>query len=183
MIIGIDFDDTINNLLQFWVKYLNDKYCLNVKYEDIIDWNMQLAYPTLTETEIREPLFTPSFWDTVTIKDDTYNIIKHWIQDCGHEVYIVTSTHFNAAPEKFKRCLFKYFDFLTYKNIIITYNKQLLNLDVMIDDYENNLEGGNFVRILFSTPYNKNKKTCAHFRVNSWNEIDLIIKELESIYS
>ena len=39
-VICSDFDDTINELLLSWLKWLNNKYGLSVNYEDITEWDM-----------------------------------------------------------------------------------------------------------------------------------------------
>ena len=61
MVIVTDFDSVMNYLLESWLVGLNSTYNLNVQYEDVTNWDMQLAYPTLTKEQIYEPLSQESF--------------------------------------------------------------------------------------------------------------------------
>ena len=48
IVIACDMDDTIEYLVPAWIKWLNAKHGTTVRYLDIKNWNMQLAFPTLT---------------------------------------------------------------------------------------------------------------------------------------
>ena len=61
-VICCDMDDTIEYLIQAWLRWLNNRYELSVQYEDVKHWEMKRAYPTLTEKQIFEPLALPDFW-------------------------------------------------------------------------------------------------------------------------
>ena len=77
IIIACDMDDTIEYLVPAWIKWLNAKHGTTVRYLDIKNWNMQLAFPTLTWDQIFEPLKLEEFWDTVApMKDAQYYIPK-----------------------------------------------------------------------------------------------------------
>jgi 5'(3')-deoxyribonucleotidase len=117
MVIGIDFDGTINNMLETWIEWLNKKYGTTVQMSDITDWTLSMQYPSLSVSELFEPLDTPEFWDEVTIKPDAPEVIQQLIRD-GHEIYIVTSSHYKTLTYKFKRCLFKYFPFGIFINSV-----------------------------------------------------------------
>ena len=63
MKILIDIDCVCNNLVEEWILYLNNKYNLNVKYEDITNYDITLAFPTLTKKQIFEPLISQCLVD------------------------------------------------------------------------------------------------------------------------
>lgn len=180
LVIGCDFDDTMTNLLDSWLSWLNNKYNLKVVKDSITDWNMEKSFPSLTQDQICEPLRTPDFWDTVYPKENSIEIIKRIIED-GHQFYVITSTDYRVMPEKARRCLFKYFPFLNKSQLIITYNKPLLNVDILIDDALHNMIGGKYIKILMDMPYNKQSNNVEDFRVSNWNEIYSIIKQLSNI--
>ena len=48
MIIGLDFDDTINSMLDTWVAWLNRKHGTTVQVSDITDWELIKQFPNLT---------------------------------------------------------------------------------------------------------------------------------------
>lgn len=176
MVIGIDFDDVINNMLDVWVDWLNDKYGMSVKHNDITGWDMSEVYPNLTKTQLYEPLNTPEFWDTVSIREDAKEVMDMLIAD-GHKVYVITSSYYKTLPFKLDRCLFKNFPYFSKKDIIITYNKALINVDLLIDDGEHNIKDFAGIKVIFDRPHNKNC-TCADYRVASWKEFYILIKQL-----
>lgn len=176
MVIGIDFDDVINNMLEAWIDELNKKHGTSVKLEDMADWELARQYPTLSESEFFEPIDTPEFWETVTIKPEASEIVKRLITE-GHEIYIITSSYYKTLPYKFAKCLFEHFPYLTKENIIITYNKSLIKVDLLLDDGEHNLKNFEGIKVIFDAPYNRNC-TCADYRVATWKEFYILVSQL-----
>lgn len=176
IIICSDFDDTINNLLPAWTSWLNYVYCLTVSPEDITEWDMQKAYPTLTSKEIYEPLGYKEFWETVTIKPDALEYIPKLIEE-GARFYIATATSFHNLCTKVETCMLPNMPFLTKENIISIHHKQLLKCTFLIDDYPANLSGGDYIKILMDAPHNRNSGDIEDFRVFSWKEVYDIIHE------
>lgn len=174
--ICIDIDDTIHHLTKAWTQWLANQHFLDVKYEDITDWDMSLFYPHLTTEQICEPLNTPMFWDTVKPIPDAVEYINKLKND-GHDIYFCTSTDYRTAKFKFEKTIEKYFPFIDHHHIIITYNKQMIKCDFLIDDGYHNMYG-EYVGLLFDTPANRKidlSNDMRVFRVHSWEEIyDLI---------
>ena len=106
MVIVTDFDSVMNYLLEAWLIKLNSTYNLNVQYEDVVNWDMQLAYPTLTAEQIYEPLSQEFFWKNVPPQYDAIYYIQKLIED-GHKVYVCTATKYTNVVAKFDNCLFK----------------------------------------------------------------------------
>ena len=52
----IDMDDTLEDLLGAWVSYLNTQYGTNVHKEDIRQWDISVAFPSLSKTQVYEPI-------------------------------------------------------------------------------------------------------------------------------
>ena len=52
MRILIDADGVLENLSQEWVLYLDEKYGYSVKYEDLKEWDMTVAFPGLTREQV-----------------------------------------------------------------------------------------------------------------------------------
>ena len=86
----IDIDDTIEDLLAAWCKWLNDLYGLNVKPDEVTDWDVARFFPTLTKEQVFEPLHTDHFWKTVEPKDEAVKYVKQLIDD-GFNVYLCTT--------------------------------------------------------------------------------------------
>jgi 5'(3')-deoxyribonucleotidase len=179
MILGLDFDGTINDMLDTWVEWLNKKHKTNIKVSDITEWELIKVFPTLTKRELFEPLNTPAFWQYVSIKPDAIEIIEKLIQD-GHKIYIITSSHYRTLPAKLDKCLFAHFPFLKKENVIITYDKSLINCNLLLDDAEHNLINFKGIKVLFDASYNKNS-TVHDFRISSWTEFYELVQELKNV--
>ncbi len=176
----VDFDQTLNNLNEVWVAYLNEKYGTTVQADDIKEWDMRKAFPTLTKAEICEPLYEEVFWERVTTLPKAYDNICKLKYD-GHKVYVVTTSNPITVPIKLNKVLFKYFPFFTYNDVIITSHKQLIIGDVLVDDAPHNLEGDTtYAKILISAPHNKffDEKSIGAVRANDWDEIYELINNL-----
>ena len=54
-------DDTLEDLLGAWVSYLNTQYGTNVHKEDIRQWDISVAFPSLSKTQVYEPILLDDF--------------------------------------------------------------------------------------------------------------------------
>ena len=180
MRILVDMDDTIEQLLQAWLDGLNRQYGRNVAYDDIMDWDLTKAYPGLSFQEVYGVPLQPGFWKTVKPIPGAAEGLKKLMDD-GHEVFIVTATPYQSVQEKMGDLLFHYFPFLKWDQLIITFRKQMIKGDVMIDDGVHNLEGGDYVKILMSAPHNLSYDAEANgmIRVRNWTEILDVIEKLD----
>lgn len=171
MVVLVDMDDTIENLLEAWCKYLNDKYLLDVSTNDITNWNVASFFPTLTEDEVLEPLRLEDFWLTVRPRTDAMKYIQK-IFDDGDEIYIVTASDYRTIKSKFDNIIKRYFPCITWDHMIITSKKQMVVGDVLVDDGVHNLEGGCYAKILMTAPHNKiyDAEANGMIRVVSWEE-------------
>ena len=181
MTILIDMDDTIESLLKAWVRGVNSKYGRSVSYEEIDSWDVSLAYPGLTHEQVYAVPLEKGFWKTVEPIPGAAEAMRHFM-DAGHEVFIVTATPYESVTEKMSDLLFRYFPFLSWKQLIITSRKQLIRGDVLIDDGVHNLEGGDYIKILMTAPHNRNYDAEANgmIRVHTWAEIEEIIRSISA---
>lgn len=174
----VDMDDTLVHTVRTWVSWLNAKYNLNVDYDSVVDWDMKLAFPTLTEAQIYEPLACEDFWYLVKPRVDAQVFLKFLMED-GHKIYICSSSHYLTVKYKIHHCLFKHFPYLEHKQLIFIRDKQLLKADFLIDDAIHNLTDGDYQGVMITVPYNKNmdEKALNLVRVNNWEEFYNYIKE------
>lgn len=175
----VDMDDTLADLLPSWIAALNKIHGLNVNPDNIDDWDITKFFPLLTRYEIFEPLFTDDFWDTVKPKEGAVQYLKQR-KDDGYKIYICTNTHYKTLREKMDRVLFKYFDYLSWNDLIIVKDKQLLDADFLVDDGVHNLIGGKYKGILMDAPHNRkfNEREHGIIRVKTWREIYALIKNM-----
>lgn len=173
-----DIDDVLNNLTVWWTLWLDANYHLDVKHEDITEWDMTKFYPSLTREQIYEPLKLEEFWSQLNPPWLAGKMIKQLLDD-GHEIYLVSATH--PYNTKFKYdYLQKFFSCIPSHNIIFTSQKQMIKGDVLIDDAPHHLIGGDYEKILVSAPYNRNFDTEGNgmYRADNWEEIYSIIQEI-----
>lgn len=180
MTILVDMDDTIEQLLQSWVREINKQYNQNLAYEDVLSWDISECCPELTRDQIMSIPFQPGFWRTVDPVPGAAEALQR-LMAAGHDVFIVTATYPESVPEKMNDLLFKYFPFLSWNQVIITRQKQMIRGDVLIDDGVHNLVGGDYVKILMTAPHNKNydAESNGMIRVNNWTEIEELIPRIE----
>lgn len=168
----VDMDDTIEDLLTPWLEHLNKKYGTNVRRYDVSDWNLTKAFPLLTARQVYAPLYDDTLWRNVIPIDGAKEALHRLMRD-GHDIYIVTSSNYQTLSVKMEEVLFKYFPFLSWDNVIIASNKQIINGDVMIDDGVHNLIGGGYIKLLFDAPHNRefDAEGNGMIRVYNWGQI------------
>ena len=181
MKILVDIDNVLVHLTTAWVKYLNKMHDLNVDAEDIRDWEIAKFFPSLTKEEVMEPLTIESFWKTVDVDVKSLLYLRK-LYDEGHEIYIVTATDYRNIKAKVDYILKPYFPFINLDHLIISHDKAMIKGDVLIDDYINNLLGGDYIGILLTASHNKhiNVNDFANiYRAVDWLEVYEIIQKLE----
>ena len=173
-IILCDADDTIENLCQTWVTYLNRMYGTTVHSSEIVDWNVSLFFPSLTKEQVYDPIFNKNFWKEINPIDGCYKVLKEINK--RDELYIITATNYQTCDTKIERILEMY-PFLKWSQFIITERKQLVYGDWLIDDGVHNFDGGVYKGILMSQPHNKNFNAEENglIRVHGWDEIGKIL--------
>ena len=178
-------DNTIEDLLEAWLAYLNKKYNKTVLKSSIITWSMQDHYPDLTWEQIFEPLTTRNFWKTVKPFEDAIHYINKLISE-HQDIYIVTSARYDTVQYKIEEVLLKYFPMIDYHKVVILYNKQLFNCDIMIDDNIDNLSNTANYNLLYDMPYNQiltEEQAKNIKRVTSWKEIYNFIHNLDFFFT
>lgn len=166
--IGVDLDNVLNNLTSSWVQYLNGAYNYNLTIEDMTYYDMVKNYPELTEGRVCAILKDRDFWKHQTPKHHSRKYMKR-LHEEGYDLKVITSSNVGTIDVKLRWVLDK-FPFLTEKDMIVTHNKQMISgIDVLIDDYEKNLISGNYIKILFDYPYNRNiSDQHGLIRATSW---------------
>lgn len=165
-------DDVLENLSVAWVNFLNLRYGTNVEAKDVVDWKVDKFFPSLTKEQVYSVLWEEDLWKTVKPLDGGPEAIQKLMRD-GHEVYIVTNSHYRALAAKMDDVLFAYYPFLSWGQVIIATNKQMIRGDVLIDDGIHNLVGGDYIKILMDRPYNReyDAESMGMYRVSNWREI------------
>ena len=181
MTILIDMDDVLEQLVKGWVEYINDRFGTHATTNDVQNWDMSMAFPTLTSEQVYSATTDDALWDYVQPMPGAQEAVKKLIDD-GHDVYVVTATGYETLRAKMEKVLFRYFPYLSWKQVIITENKHLIQGDILIDDGPHNLSGGNYRKILFTANHNLSfdEKTVGAIRVRNWTEALDTVSQIES---
>lgn len=179
MTILLDADGVLENLTEEWVALLNEKYGTSVAYDDVTDWDMTKSFPTLTYEQVYGVEIEEALYLRLKPLEGAVESVNRLLDE-GHEVFVVTSTPYQIIPFKMENVIFRYFPRLNWENIIITYRKQLIKGDVLVDDGFHNLVDGAYHKLLMDAPYNRQYDAAANgmIRVYNWKEIN---EQLERI--
>ena len=71
------------------------------------------------------------------------------------------------------------FPFLDWNHIIFAANKQMIRGDILIDDGVHNLVNGDYFKILFNRPHNRNLNVQQYgiHRAETWDDIDALVQQ------
>lgn len=178
-VILCDVDDVLHKFLKIWIETLNKQYQRDVKPEDIKSWNVLDYYEGLTRKQLYAPLSTEEFWDKVEpVEEAAYYIQK--LIDEGNKIYLCTASNSKEIHMKYEKIIKKYYPMFTWQDVIVTSKKQMIKGDFLIDDGIHNLEGGEYIGILFTAPHNDHY-ACNYpniVRANNWKEVYWFVNHL-----
>lgn len=169
----------MNDLMPAWTGYLNRAYQYDVRPEDITEWDIKKAYPGLKPERIYAPLLSNDFWWDVKPMKKSRKYLRKLTQE-GYEIYVITASNFLTINTKVL-WIRKYFPFIREKNVILTHKKQRINVDVMIDDYPDNLNGGKYHCILFEQPYNIGQRESGWYTAKNWEAVYEYVHEITRV--
>lgn len=174
-----DADDVAENLLDSWLGALNEKYGTAVTAEYVTNWDLSLAFPTLSKQQVYGILQEDLVWKNLMPVPGAQEYLRR-LYDEGHELYMVTATDYRTCRVKIERIL-ELFPWLDSEHIVIAHCKQIVCGDVLIDDNPHNLVGGPYFRILFDRPHNRSfldsEKKHGIYRAKDWRQVYELIHE------
>lgn len=183
--IGFDLDGVVVDSPQQVVNYVNERLGLNLCMNDFKTYSMEDALPDQYKWIIDTAFKDSAMWKKVGLIDGAYNTLKK-VWNEGHEIYFVTS----SLPQNLKKKighLARSLDFFpkdfVWRHTINTQYKQILKLDIHVDDALFNLLGDReYVSICVDMPYNQTSEHIPNFyRAYNWDDIYCKIKMIESL--
>lgn len=164
----LDVDYCIAPLHDEWLRRYNHEYGDNLKTSQITEWDMtkfvkpscgENIYKYLDDLDLYDNLVPVrgSFW--------AVGLLREW----GHDVRFVTSG-VNVSKIRFLRR----FGFVQREtDFIITADKSLINGNILVDDYEKNLDTFDGATVLYDAPHNRH--VTQHMRAKGWQEVVSLI--------
>lgn len=177
-IIGVDLDDVLWDLLDLWMSKHNEITDDCVTPEDIKSWDVTQYINKGNRDILFYILEQSDFWDTINPMPESQKYLKQLIDD-GYDIYIVTASSHRTLHNKMER-FFELFPFIKNNQVIVTERKQMIDLDILIDDNPANLCNASYKKILFDRPHNRwcIEKEIGAVRLSNWEDIYNYIKEL-----
>lgn len=183
-VVGVDLDAVSIDILPTWCAFYNQDYKDSLKPEQVLDWNMADFVKEECGFSVYKYLNDPRlYWKALPVPGALEGIQA--LRDMGATVLFVTSSYDGTIEPKIK--WLRRFGVIPDEKtdplsseVVKIKNKHLLKLDVMIDDYIENLRPLDCEKVLFPAPYN------AQFREEEglvvaeagWGDIPEIINEL-----
>lgn len=183
--IGFDLDGVVVDSPQQVMNYVNERLGLNLRMNDFKTYSMEDALPDQYKWIIDTAFKDSAMWKKVGLIDGAYEVIKK-LWDEGHEIYFVTS----SLPQNLKKKighLARNLDFFpkdyVWRHTINTQCKQLIKLNVLVDDALFNLIGDReYYSICMDMPYNQTSEPIPMFtRAYHWNDVYRKIKMIETL--
>ena len=183
MIIGIDVDNTCVNtsfcILEQHYADTGEKLTL----DDIKSYYIENYVSDDYKDDFHLIFYKKEMWKRVKVIPHCVEVIKR-LHDRGDSIYFVTSTEPQNITKK-ARFLQRTFPFLDIRKCLITTHcKQMIGVDILIDDYEMNLINGSYFGILMNYPWNANFDDASNeniYRVNNWLEVEPMIEYIQKV--
>ena len=183
MIIGIDCDNVVCNTTESVLAqhYIDTGEKLTL--DDIKTYYIENYVSDDYKDDFHLIFYKKEMWKRVKVIPHCVEVIKR-LHDRGEEIYFVTSTEPQNITKK-ARFLQRTFPFLDIrKRLITTHCKQMINVDILIDDYEMNLINGSYFGILMDYPWNRNFDDASDdkiYRVFDWTQVEPMIKYIAKV--
>ena len=174
MKIGIDQDWVLAKLTKKWLEYYNAIFDDNLKAEDLKGWAIKEYVKPEAKEFILKILNIPGFYRDLEVTKDSQRVLRK-LQEQGHELFIVTDPFTKMSMQSKHEWLQENFPFIKKENYVFTSRKDLLDLDVLIDDGVHNCESFKGMSLLFDTPYNVEQE--GFFKVKNWVHIEHVFDD------
>lgn len=165
--VGVDLDNTFWNLGETVVKMLNQKYDLNVKYEDC-PYNLDTVFSQFSQfdTDINDWYYQGA--TSSNVYEDAKTVINYIKKELEYDVYFCTSSTPEELVVKNKR-LKAIFDWFDGTQLICCHDKKLIKFNIMIDDLASHFSDTVDVKILYNQPYNQDERSV--YRAYNWLQV------------
>ena len=189
MIIHFDLDGTCVDIIQNWLSIYNKDYDDNLTEEDIKEYGLHPFVKKECGDKIYEYLVNEGFFIKAKPELDAIELIGK-LKERGHDIFFATKTPLNSKTAFYEKC--QWIDLhipkIGKEKVISIRQKGLLKGDILIEDYEENFQNFEGLKILIDRPWNRHAKENGFVRCKNWKEVEEIIeieeysKNLENKY-
>ena len=180
MRIAIDFDSTLFPTVEKVIEIYNKKNNTSIDLSQITTYSLYDCLPADVADELISLFVDKTTYNSLQPYKGSIKAVQSLVGR-GHEIIIATATDVKNLEYK-EKLLQRYFPFIPKENLIRIHNKNLLNVDVLIEDKLDNLTQTLAEPICFNQPWNIDKDmdyVYGIYRINNWGEINNIIQSIE----
>ena len=183
MVIGVDIDNCIISTTEAVLEQHYADTGEKLTLDDIKSYYIENHVSEEYRDDFHLIFLKKEMWKRAKVIPNCVEVIKR-LHNQGHQIYFVTSTEAKNVAKK-SSFLQRTFPFLDIrKRLITTYCKQMINVDILIDDYEMNLVDGLYFGILMDYPWNSNFDDASDdkiYRVFDWTQIEPMIECIQKV--
>ena len=183
MIIGIDVDNVVCNTTESVLAQHYADTGEKLTLDDIKTYYIENYVYDDYKDDFHLIFYKKEMWKRVKVIPHCVEVIKR-LHDRGEKIYFVTSTEPQNIAKK-ASFLQRTFPFLDIRKCLITTHcKQMIGVDILIDDYEINLINGAYFGILMDYSWNRNFDDAAYdkiYRVFDWLQVEPMIEYIEKV--
>lgn len=171
-----DLDNIMNNLTETLLEIYNNDNNDNLKMSDIIEYKIDKF--TKSNVKITDYFKSDELWMRVLPIKQAQDYLK--ILNDDYDLRIVSASHSGDMPTKY-RWIKVFYPFLKREQIWTVFDKQWIDSDIHIDDFEGNLIGGKYHKILLDYPFNRNINDEKEniYRAYNWQDIFMEVKRYD----
>ena len=153
-VIYLDMDETLVNLVDPWLSYLNEAAGTDFSRDDTTCYSVEKSFEDkLSRTKIFKPFKTKGFWVDLPPFPGAIDFVRTLNED--YTVYLATIPALGkvCAYEK-EKWMAKHLPFLDRTRLILCHHKYLLKGTALLDDNPKYLCRFDGKRLLFDKPWN-----------------------------
>ena len=172
-----DLDNVLNTLTSTLIEIYNKDYNDNLILDNITEYKIDKFVKQ--GVKVTDYFKSDELWMRVKPVYQAQEYLKILNQD--YDLRIVSASHLGDMPTKY-RWIKVFYPFLSREQIWTVFDKQWIDCDILIDDFQGNLIGGNYHKILLDYPFNRNidDKKENIFRAYNWKDIFMEVKRYEN---
>jgi 5'(3')-deoxyribonucleotidase len=156
-VIFLDMDETLVNLVDPWLSYLNEQSGMDLKRDEVGAYSVEENYEhLLSRTQIFKPFKTKGFWVDLPPFEGAIDFVREL--DVSYTVYLATIPALGkvCAYEK-EKWMAKHLPFLDRSRLILCHHKYLLKGKALLDDNPKYLCHFQGQRLLYDKPWNSDE--------------------------
>jgi len=172
--IGIDMDGVLADIEDHLLQTYQAETGILLTRNDIKGKSEEELFPD--RAMVMKICNRTGFFRNLPVMEGAVEAVKKLMEN--YEIYIVSAAmEFPLSLFEKREWLAEHFPFIGWKNIIFCGDKRIIDTDYLIDDHCKNLDFCKGKALMFTAFHNVEKDH--HQRINHWNEVSSLLKELE----